>query len=450
MNNKHIEWRRKKLEQQREEIESGQLNALREMLPNEVIKQACEESSYYFRTRLLSPLVIVMHMIAAGISREGSFQSAWHLAGQTGQSGSLAKGRKRLPLEVWLRIDKWMMQEIDQERLEQDLWHGHRVMGIDGTCISMSDEPELAQYFGRCGSRHTKSRFPIGRMTVVFDLKSLILAGHRLGAYRRGETELLKPMLGQELRVGDVLVGDRHFAGANHYAKYQMAGLEFITRAHQKLKVENLKVLHVWAQGDLLVEMKLKSEHRKANPQLPKKIKVRVIRMAAKINGRKETFWVVTSLLNAERYPAQEICEWLKKRWKVEGLIEELKIWLGADVLRSKTVEGIFKEMYARIIGLNLIHWLILKAARKHHQEAQRLSVSATLRLAAAQSLKMSTAPFWRLPLLYDELLEKIAHCRIPYRPDRWDPRMIKRNQNKYPILKITRSEWQTLNAMAA
>ena len=309
MNNKDIEWRRKKLKQQREAIESGQLNALREMLQNEVIEEICKESGYYFRTRLLSPLVIVFHMIAAGISREGSFQSAWHLVGQIGQSGSLAKGRKRLPVEIWKNIDRWMIQEIGEELKAEDRWRGHRMLGTDGTGLSMSDEPKLAEYFGRCNSRHGESRFPIGRMTLVFNLKSLIMTGHRLGPYRTDEAELLKAMLGKELQAGDVLVGDRHFAGANLYADYQAAGLGFITRTHQCLKVEDLKVLHEWAEGDRLVEMKINAQPRKANAQLPEKIIVRVIQMTAKIEGRRETFWVATSLLNAETYPAEETLE---------------------------------------------------------------------------------------------------------------------------------------------
>lgn len=449
MNNKDIEWRRKKLKAQREAIESGQLNAVRGMLSDDVIRKICEDSRYYFRTRLLSPLVIVFHMIAAGISREGSFQSAWHLVGQTGQSGSLAKGRNRLPLEVWEGIDQWMRKEIDAELDGEDRWRGHRMMGIDGTCVSMSDEPKLAEHFGRCNTKHGESRFPLGRMILAFNLKSLILTGHRLGPYRWDETELLKSMIGQELQAGDILIGDRHFTGANLYREYQAAGLGFITRAHQCLSVEDLKVVHRWTAQDRLMEMQISPQYRKVNPELPEKIVVRGIQMTARIEGRKETFWVVTSLLNAELYPAQEICGWLKKRWKVEGLIGEFKIWLGADVLRSKTVQGIFKEVYARIIGLNLIHWLILKAARKHDREVDRLSVSATLRLAAAQSLKMSTAPAWQLPLLFEDLLERIANSRIPYRPNRLEPRMIKREQKEYPALKITRSEWRNLNALA-
>ena len=81
MNNRNIELRRKKLEQFREQLESGQMNAVREMLPNGVIEQICEDCQYYFRTRLLTPLVTVFHMISAGISREGSFRSAWQLNG---------------------------------------------------------------------------------------------------------------------------------------------------------------------------------------------------------------------------------------------------------------------------------------------------------------------------------------------------------------------------------
>src|SRR3989338_8019931 len=97
MDNRNIEWRQKKLDQIRQELESGQMNAVREILPNRVIEQICEDCQYYFRTRLLTPLVTVFHMMSAGISREGSFRSAWHLNGQTGRSGSLAKARKRLP-----------------------------------------------------------------------------------------------------------------------------------------------------------------------------------------------------------------------------------------------------------------------------------------------------------------------------------------------------------------
>lgn len=144
----------------RNEIESGQLNALRELLPDQVIRQICGDCEYYFRTRLLTPCVTIFHMISAGISREGSFQSAWHMNGQTGRSGPLSEARKRLPLEVWGQLHQWMMQEIEKESSSEKLWRGHRMIGIDGTCVSMSDEPELVEHFGRWNSKHGLSWFP--------------------------------------------------------------------------------------------------------------------------------------------------------------------------------------------------------------------------------------------------------------------------------------------------
>ena len=153
--------RKKKLKEVRRRLESSQLNAVRELLPDSTIRGICEECGYYFRTRLLTPLVTIFHMVAAAISREGSFQSAWHNIGETGRSDSLSKARKRLPLRVWEELAQWIADRIGAEFKQESLWRGHRVIGIDGTCVSMSDEEELEKAFGKSGSRQGRSRFPI-------------------------------------------------------------------------------------------------------------------------------------------------------------------------------------------------------------------------------------------------------------------------------------------------
>lgn len=445
MNNRNIEWRRKKLKQEREKLESGQLTALRELLPDEVLRGICEQCHYEFRSRLLTPLVTIFHMISAGISRDGSFRSAWHLNGQSGRAGSLAKARQRLPQVIWQKLDRWMIKEIDKEKLLEYRWQGHRMIGVDGTCVSMSDEPSLAKHFGRCNTKHGYSRFPLARITLAFDLKTLVTIAHHAGGYKTAESDLLRAMLG-ELQPGDVLVGDRHFAGANLYWEYKQVGVDFITRTHQQLQVARLKTVKAFNAKDRIVELPFSAYHRRHNPQLAEFMLVRILETVVTVKGKKQTFWIATSLLDAQKYPAQEIQDWLKKRWKVETLIEELKVWLSADVLRSKTPEGIYKELYARIIGLNLIHWLILKSARRTDcLEPERISFSATLRLAVAYSLKMSAAPTGLLPSLYETLLEHIAFSNITYRPNRIEPRMVKRDMKHYPKLKVSRAEWRSM-----
>jgi hypothetical protein len=449
MNNRNIEWKKAKLEQMRKKIEMGQLNALRELLRDDVIKQICEECEYDFRTRLLTPLTTILHMINAGIIREASFQSAWQMSGQTGRSGRLAEARKRLPLDIWIRLHEWMMKEIQKEKASEQLWRGHRVIGIDGTCVSMSDEQELVEHFGRWNSKHDLGRFPIARVVVAFNLTTLINIGHDTGSYKTSE-KMLSQRLIKRLWPGDVIVFDRLYSGANLYVEYERAKINYMGRVHASLKIKNLKVIEVLGDKDLLVEMNTDAVCRQQDPTLPKKIQVRVIQTTAKIDGKRQEFWIATNLADTVKYPKQEIIEWQKKRWKVETLIEEMKIWLGADVLRSKTTEGIYKELYARIIGLNLIHWLILKAAEKHNEKIDRLSVSAALRLSTSYSLKMSTAPAWQLPILYDELFERITISKVPYRPNRLEPRTKKRRSRKYPRLKMSRTQWRQMHCMAA
>lgn len=445
----NIDKRRKKLKEERERLESTQLNGLRELLPDKAIKGICNECEYYFRGRLLTPLVTIFHMLGAAISREGSFQSAWHNIGETGRSDSLSKARKRLPLKIWERLSRWITDQIEDEFRKKSLWRGHRVIGIDGSGISMGDEEELESVFGKSNSKHGKSRFPIANVVFVFMLNTMTVIGHKIGSYKTSENTLFSKLISQ-LLPGDLIVGDRRYAGAKLYVDYIRAGIEFITRAHQRLKIELLKVVEELGKDDFIVELPIPPLYRRKDLTLPKSIRVRVIKTEAMIRGKKGKLWLITSLLDAKRYPAQEIKLLYKKRWKVEGLIEEIKIWLSADVLRSKTEEGIYKELYARIIAFNLIHWLILKAAKKHKKEIERISTSATLRLTATYSLKMSTAPFWMLPSLYEDLLEKIAYSKVPYRPDRLEPRMKRRDQKHYPILKISRAEWRAINGIIA
>lgn len=448
INTKNIHKRQKRLIQTRQELENNQLKSIKEIFPQEQIEQILERQDYHYRKRLITPVVTLLHMIGAAVSRERSFQSAWHNDGQIGGSDLLCQARKRLPIRIWQGVDQWIDTEIAKEFGQQDVWRGHRLIGIDGSCVSMSDTPELRQVFGRTQSKHGVSRFPVARVIFGFTLNSQITVNHRIKHYQTSEQSLLRDMF-KEFNNGDLIICDRHFAGANLYVQYKKAGLEFITPLHQRQKVDHLKKVKEHSPDDFLVELPLTKKHLKEDTRLPQQIVVRIIKVEAKIRGRRTILWLVTSLLDAREYPATEIKELYKKRWKVETLIEDIKIWFGSDVLRSKTAEGIRKELYARIVAGNLVHWLVLKAAKKYNKNPQRISTTASTRLVNCYSLKMSEAPERKLANLYEQLLEKIANSVVPYRPNRLEPRMKRRDEKHYPILHTSRAQWRKENVLA-
>lgn len=449
INKKNINKKRDRFKGLRKELEENQLRGIKELIPKEKINRICREAKYDYRRRQLTPMATLLHMLGAALSREQSFQSSWQNSGQTSGSDILCKARKRLPEAVWGGVDRWIMTRIDDEFGKESTWRGHRIVGIDGTCVSMSDEKELVDEFGRTESKHGQSRFPIARVVFAFSLKTQVTLAHSMGGYKTSEQELLRRMM-KDMHEGDLIICDRHYAGANLYVEYKRSGLEFITRAHQRIDTAKLERVKEHAADDSVVKMPLTKNYRREDSSLPENILVRLIEVKAKVRGKKVNFWLVSSLIDSSKYPADEIRDLYRKRWRVETLIEEIKIWLGSDVLRSKTAPGIRKEVYARIVAGNLIHWLILRAAKKYKRDPSRISTVTATRLINCYSWRMHDAGESKTEMLYEELLGKIAGAIIPYRPNRNEPRMKRRDQKHYSILHTPRAQWRQDHAIDA
>ncbi len=433
----------------REKIESSQLNALRDILPDRIILDACREVGHTFRRRLLGPVVAVFHMIGAALWPEKSFNGAWQWNGGRAPSGSLAKARKRVPLLLFERLFRWVVEIALRLSEPYARWRGHRVVNLDGTCVSMEDNPELHAEFGTCNTKHGPGKYPLARMVAACLAKTMVVMAYSVGAYGDSEQALTEKLL-PSLQLGDLIVGDRHFAGANLYAKYISRSLEFLTPAHQRLKIRRLKRVCEYADGDFIAELPVNPQHRREDPSLPETVRVRLIRVTARIRGKRKVIWLVTSLLEGGKYPAAEIAQLYAERWRIETLFLQLKVGLGADVLRSKSPDGVRKELAARMMALNMVRVLMLEAAVERGEDPSRLSFVNAVRLTLAVSLKMSTAPVRMLPELYDDLLAGIASVKVPWRPGRNEPRMKRRETKHYETLRTTRAQWRETHASEA
>ncbi|MFH0964294.1 MAG: IS4 family transposase [Planctomycetota bacterium] len=445
------------LERIREKLEETTLNTVRKALPDAAITRACRAVGYEYRRRLLTPVVTVLHVMMAAIWPEESFAASWQviwdamvsrLSGAAGQSparSSVTRARSRMPVEAWERLFAWLSKRAQELSAPWDRWRGHRVVLLDGTCVSMPDEKALFSAFGRCNTRHGPSRYPIARLVTVALANTMAVISYALGHYGTDETTLSIALLGT-LRRGDLLVADRHFAGANLYHRYRSFGLEFLTRVHQKLKVSWLPRLVSYNADDFVTDLLIGGPYRREDPTLPKKIMVRLIRAVVRIRGRREVLWLATSLLDAQRYPAREIVELYARRWKIETLFRQVKINLSADVLRSKTPDGVRKEIIGRLMAVNVVRMIILEAAIEHDVDPLRISFVHATRAVLAFAPALATEPLWKLPAIYHAMLQEIASHVVPERPGRTEPRAVTRERKHYPHLRTTRRAWRLAN----
>ena len=443
----------------RRSLQELSLNSVRKVLPDRAIVSACRAVGLEWRERKIPPIVVVLHMVLAALWPEKSFAASWqtiwaglasHLPGAAGLSpgpGAVSKARSRLPLEVWEQLFAWLSDRA-QELAEEagDRWRGLRLVLIDGFTVSMPDKPELFEAFGRARGKHGPYKYPLARVVVMVLANSLNVIGYRLGRYHDSENALAEE-LQPDLRSGDLLIGDRRFAGAHYYAAYLARGVQFLTRVHQCLKLDRLLRSQVLGPGDFLTSLRLNEVYRRAHPELPKSVTVRLIQVEARVRGKRQLFWLVTSLLDAKLYPASEVAELYSRRWRIETLIEEIKIGLGADVLRSLTPEGVRKEFAARMLATNVMRSIMLEAAMKHGVDPLRISFKTTLRTVLVFAPALGNAPIWRLPAVYQAMLQEIASQLVPRRPGRNEPRCIRRELQHYPYLRMSRAEWRRLHA---
>jgi hypothetical protein len=441
-----------------EQIVSSTLNAVQKWLPVARIEQMCHEVGYVWRDRILTPPVIVLHLILSALWPEESFDAGWQVqwaavagrhperAGQSPSRGTVSKARKRLPLALWEALGRYVSERAQAVAEPFASWRGHRVVLLDGTCVSMPEEAGLFEAFGTNVGYHGQGRYPLARAATLCLAGTMTVIAYALGGYRQSEWALALTIFGA-LRTGDLLVADRYFAAAHFCWRYQSLGLEFLTRTHQRLIVSRIKRIQSYSRNDFLGRLAINKTYRRQDPHLPASLLVRFLRTTVRIRGERQTIWLVTSLLDDRRYPAAEVVAVYARRWRIETLFERFKIHLSADVLRSRSAEGIRKEFAARCIALNLIHAVILEAAGPDHVDPLRISFVHAIRAILIFSAPLADAPIASLPQIYGAMLAEIVSHRVPARPGREEPRAIRREYKHYPVLRQTRAEWRSRHA---
>ena len=130
--------------------------------------------------------------------------------------------------------------------------------------------------------------------------------------------------------------------------------------------------------------------------------------------------------------------------WYTELDLRSIKVTLQMDVLRCKTPELVRKEIWAHVLAYNLIRTVMAQAATIEGVEPRSISFKATLQvLEAFRPLIAYRAHCGadHQDELYEQLLGAIAVHRVADRPDRFEPRMVRKGPRGYEELKRPRKE---------
>lgn len=395
------------------------------------------------RDRVFTPWVTFCAFLGQVLQRGSSCQDvvrrvqAMYLAlGEEGvddATGGYCQARKRLSLDVLRSASRRLAQWCATRVRKEDLWQGRVVKVMDGCGLSMPDTTANRAVYPYAGGQKPGCGFPTGQLLGLFSLCTGHLVRFVVTSWKLHEAPLARQLVGW-VNKGEVLLADRAFSNWGLIALFKNKGVDVVMRLHQARKTGTGQVCWRKPQRQGPWETALWKD-------LPESLDLRVVRFEVAIPGfRTEHIALVTTLLDEIAYPDAALAELFRRRWQVELFFRDIKTTLGLDVLRTRTPEMIEKEILLQTIAYNLVRALMLEAARQHGVQPCRLSFKGTVGvLHAFAPLFNPTAK--GAAHRYEDLLLALAASPVPLRPDRSEPRAVKRRPKSYQILTKPRRE---------
>lgn len=415
-------------------------------LDRTMIERLCEEIGYHYRKRDLDPYTTLQLFILQVLYQNTAMSHLPHLSGKPFSASAYCQARQRLPLELFERLVQQFTRQATGTH-EPSRWRGHRVWLTDGSGFSMPDTPELQAAFGQPGGQKPGCGFPVARVLALMDADSGLLQDVTISPLRTHDMARASQQHAC-MSKDDLLVADRAFCSFAHLALISQADLHAIFRVHQR-QIINFRP-HRLSAGeadetgrphsrwvcrlgyhDQIVEwQKPKSRPKWMSPEqfaaLPDRLMVRELRYRVREPGcRVREITLVTTLLDPQRYPAEEIARLYDLRWQIEVDLRDLKNTLGMDILKGHKLDTVMKELHVFMLVYNLVRLVTVKAAKRQHVAPHRISFIDALRWL------QPSKPARQLP-------ELIVN---PLRKGRFEPRCIKRRMKEYRLMKLPRDK---------
>ena len=342
------------------------------------------------RERDLPAHVVVYYTIALALYMQSSYREVlrclleglqWltdpalppRVAGNSG----ISQARTRLGWEPLRQLHDELVKPIAVPATRGAWYRQWRLVSLDGSTMDVADERVNDEVFGRPGASRGESAYPQFRFVSLVESGTHVLFGTRMGPYASGENTLAKDVL-QALDGSMLCLADRGFFGFEMWQRALATQAQLLWRSKKNVRLPCEQRL---ADGSYLSCIYPSERDRRHQSN---SIRVRVIEYRLEgVSDAEPIYRLVTSVLDAQLAPAQELAALYHERWEIETALDELKTHLrGAKiVLRSKTAELVCQEFYGLLMAHFAVRALMHEAALEANVDPDRLSFLHAVRV---------------------------------------------------------------------
>jgi len=375
------------------------VGALMSHIPMEAVRRSLEVTGRQSqRERDLPAHLMMYYVIALGLFRSeetrevlrlllegGRVMLGWDQLRPAGRP-AITRARKRLGTAPLQHLYEAVVRPIALPETLGAWYRQWRTVALDGTTLEVADSEANDQEFGRPYAQRGVSAAPRVRVVGLVETGTHVLFAAEIGAYTTSEKALAAKVI-ERLEPGMLCLADRLFPGYELWKQSRETGAELAWRIKENVRLD---AVEYFADGSYLSHLYASWDGKR---HYGEPIPVRVIDY--EVEGHRDRFRLVTSLLDPEQAPAQELAMLYRERWEFETVLDEFKTHLrGArTALRSQRPELVQQEVYGLLLAHFALRTVMHDAALHGSRDPDQVSFIHTVRV-----VKRSLPRFAALP----------------------------------------------------
>ena len=240
---------------------------------------------------------------------------------------------------------------------------------------------------------------------------------------------------------GDLALADTAYSSYELISRLNTKGVHSLMPVHQARKVDFRRGKKLGSNERIYIWEKPKNQSKRSNltgdqwDKMPHTLEIRIIRFWYEDKaGKLVRKHLVTTLLDAEKYPWEELVSLYLERWDIELRFRDIKTTMGFEALNVKTPQMAHKSITMAMIGCNLIKALSQEADWNCEAGIRNVSFQGVLDeiVSNAANFRFRVTHHHKRKVLYQNLIELCGEQLLNIRPFRREPRAIKSDPNHF------------------
>lgn len=413
------------------------------------------------RERTYAPEVTLSCLIAGVLARDLSLLSCvvinnrnrlvQKLLPASSNTGSFAEARDRLDSRLVVQCAERLASNTLGNSKPDKIWSGFQPFVIDGTTLTADDTVENQSKFPQHGKQEKGVGFPIMRAVFLSSLATGMVHGFSHGPYKgkeTGEMALARNVF-PKLPESSLLLGDCYFPSYFVLAMLKKRGIQGLFPIHFARQVDFRRGKRIGPKDHLVVWVKparpgwMSLEEYESYPP---DLELREVCLAKETN-RKKPFVVVTTLVESDRFPKIKLANMYKKRWKIEVSLRDFKVTFSLQHVNAKKPKTIELLIWVHILSYNILMWHLQNASHLTGIPYDEMGVKNAARVISNYSPLIIFAKPRQVRKILTQMYLEISKCRVGQRPDRVEPRAVKRRPKPCARMHTSRQDWKVKKA---